>query len=631
MKMPKAIKVDDIVYAKWPGSTKYFKAIVTAIEEDGQYDVKFESDDSNETVSRKQLMTQDEVVKSKSPSRRRSRSRSASPGRRRSRSRSPSRIKTSSPAKPSRSPVARQPRSPARSRRTIKSSKSPEKSPPKKVESPKLQRVRSEKSVISNDEIKTKVEEINSQEITTSTVRTATTLNNKQDEPVFSQTTLARRTTRSVTRALEQESVKPEKVAAVCSSTSTCNVVCFLKSIPALVFTLIALVLPPFFLYGLFLSCKSKKTCTLIAMPVIPDCSKFFSWKATSIVFGWYIFQMVLSALPLGRVVTGPVLIDGKARNYCLNGFSQLTISMATLAGLIYYGKLPAKYLTVNYLSLITAASLFAFLMSFVVYLASRNASSKEPSGGVINDFMKGRVVDARIGNFDLKMFAFKAGFVSWIALSLVFAVKSLQIDWKKNISLVGMLCAQGMYVMDKLCSEEQQLHTSSLKSAKVGFFWLVTSLATIPFFCSLQARYLSIHPTTLPNMHYIVPFLIIVSGFFILTQSRQQKFFFRKNKYDAVAKGWKYIVTRNGKGILCDGLWAQLTHPNYFGDILQAVGWALLCGTRHFLPWTNLCMRLPMILCQANEDDKACQKKYGAAWSEYREKVKYRVIRYVY
>ena len=53
--MPKAIKVDDIVYAKWPGSTKYFKAIVTAIE-DGQYDVKFESDDSNETVSRKHLM-----------------------------------------------------------------------------------------------------------------------------------------------------------------------------------------------------------------------------------------------------------------------------------------------------------------------------------------------------------------------------------------------------------------------------------------------------------------------------------------------------------------------------------------------------------------------------------------------
>ena len=56
-----------------------------------------------------------------------------------------------------------------------------------------------------------------------------------------------------------------------------------------------------------------------------------------------------------------------------------------------------------------------------------------------------------------------------------------------------------------------------------------------------------------------------------------------------------------------------------------------IFLGTRHFLPWTNLCMRLPMILCQANEDDKACQKKYGAAWSEYREKVKYKVIRYVY
>ena len=54
--MPKTIKVDDIVYAKWPGSTQYYKAIIIAAES-GEYDVKFESDDSIETsVPRKNLM-----------------------------------------------------------------------------------------------------------------------------------------------------------------------------------------------------------------------------------------------------------------------------------------------------------------------------------------------------------------------------------------------------------------------------------------------------------------------------------------------------------------------------------------------------------------------------------------------
>ena len=35
---------------------------------------------------------------------------------------------------------------------------------------------------------------------------------------------------------------------------------------------------------------------------------------------------------------------------------------------------------------------------------------------GIINDFMKGRVVSARIGNFDLKMYAFKAGLITWVS-----------------------------------------------------------------------------------------------------------------------------------------------------------------------------------------------------------------------
>ena len=60
-----------------------------------------------------------------------------------------------------------------------------------------------------------------------------------------------------------------------------------------------------------------------------------------------------------------------------------------------------------------------------------------------------------------------------------------------------------------KLYFQEQQLHTASLKKTKIGYFSLITSLTTIPFFCSLQARYLSIHQTTLPSIYYIIPFLI--------------------------------------------------------------------------------------------------------------------------
>ena len=66
---------------------------------------------------------------------------------------------------------------------------------------------------------------------------------------------------------------------------------------------------------------------------------------------------------------------------YLFIGLAQFAISMATIGGLVYYGKFPYKYLTVNYLSLMTATTIFAFIVSIVVYALSRKASSKEPSG----------------------------------------------------------------------------------------------------------------------------------------------------------------------------------------------------------------------------------------------------------
>ena len=57
MPAAKKYKIDDIVYAKWPGSSQYYKAIIVEAAEDAlHFDVKFESDDSLETVPKKHLM-----------------------------------------------------------------------------------------------------------------------------------------------------------------------------------------------------------------------------------------------------------------------------------------------------------------------------------------------------------------------------------------------------------------------------------------------------------------------------------------------------------------------------------------------------------------------------------------------
>ena len=51
----KKFDIDDIVYAKWPGSTQYYKAVILDIDS-GRYQVKFDSDDTIDVVQRKHLM-----------------------------------------------------------------------------------------------------------------------------------------------------------------------------------------------------------------------------------------------------------------------------------------------------------------------------------------------------------------------------------------------------------------------------------------------------------------------------------------------------------------------------------------------------------------------------------------------
>ena len=54
--MPLKFNVDDVVYARWPGSTRYYKATVLSYN-DGKYEVKFDDDeDSTADVLTKHIM-----------------------------------------------------------------------------------------------------------------------------------------------------------------------------------------------------------------------------------------------------------------------------------------------------------------------------------------------------------------------------------------------------------------------------------------------------------------------------------------------------------------------------------------------------------------------------------------------
>lgn len=631
--MPRKFDIDDAVYAKWPGSAQYFKAKVIAYN-DGKYEVKFDDDgdkDNTEEVYAKHMMSLAVAEEAQKNTPVRKRSRSTSRGRR-SRSRSPSRRKTVSPSKETKSPT-RRPRSPGRPRKKLTSSdkeKDDSQTISKKLDLD-VQRVESEKSIsIKDDEKSINIEEINTSELITTSTDTSSSQKTS---------TVTRRTTRSVTRAaLQEQYQKPkEEQTELCSSSTSCSLSklkCCFKAISSLFGAILAIIMPIAIVYGMYLSCKAKKSCTFLVWPAIPPCEKFFNWKSTGYVFGWFLFQLALTALPIGKKITGPVLPNGKRQELYLNGLVQFLVSMAVVGGLTHYGKFPYKYITVNYLSLVTASAIFGLILSVVVYIISRNADSKEPSGGMVVDFVNGRVTSPMLSSHvDLKIYAFKAGTVSWVLINFCYLFREMNsgrniIKTNPSLALVELILI--WYGVDLLLFEESLLYTATFSKEKFGCQSCLMLLTSFPFFCCQQARYLVLFPVNYPRHMYIIPILFCGVGYYIYRSSLSLKLLFRKDIEKANQLGIKSIPTKDGRGLLIDGFWGVLRHPNYTGDLMIILGCSMLCGFSHLLPWIWVISLVFVLIAMAGIDDERCSKKYGPSWQEYRERVKYKFIPYV-
>jgi delta14-sterol reductase len=80
------------------------------------------------------------------------------------------------------------------------------------------------------------------------------------------------------------------------------------------------------------------------------------------------------------------------------------------------------------------------------------------------------------------------------------------------------------------------------------------------------------------------------------------------------------------------NGFWGLSRHVNYLGEILMATGIVLSVGYP-LLPWPWLYPLYYVLLLFPRQlsDDKRCAAKYGPLWDEYRKKVRYRIIPYLY
>ncbi|XP_019108775.1 delta(14)-sterol reductase LBR isoform X2 [Larimichthys crocea] len=602
----------EMVMGRWPGSSLYYEVKVLGYETKSQLYTVIYKDGT-------ELELREQDIKMRS----RSRSRSRSPGRRHSRSRSPAR---STRRSSSRTAAA------VASAAITESAPSSRRDPKLRDAEVRLTSLSTENN--SNNKHEKKAEKQKEENDTANRVNESESKVEAEPEKNQSRYNLRRRKddgdAKTAEAKAEQLDEKDAKLAAA-PAPSLSTPLDFGGKIGAYFWLLF---LPAWVLF-VILQGNLEDPSLANFPPPLPPLEAFWDAQALGLVILWILFQVLLYVLPVGKLSEGMALRSGERLKYRTNGFFAIVVSSLAVAAVVYYG-VDLTYIHSNFLQLASASFLISVLLSVYLYVRSRYAAPAQlalggNSGNVVYDFFKGRELNPRIKDFDLKFFCeMRPGLIGWCLINFAMALAEMKqqgLD-APSYSMILVNLFQLLYVVDGLWNEEAIL---DLMHDGFGFMLAFGDLVWVPFTYTLQAYYLVSHPNplSLPAVAAIVT--LKLGGFYIFRKSNSEKNAFRRNPSDPKLSHLKTIPTATGKSLLVSGWWGVVRHPNYLGDLIMALAWSIPCGFSHLLPWYYMVYFIILLVHRDSRDMSECRRKYGSAWDEYCRTVRYRIIPRVY
>lgn len=391
----------------------------------------------------------------------------------------------------------------------------------------------------------------------------------------------------------------------------------------------------PAVVFGLFVLC-SPTDCSLRLNPALPSLRDFWHPHAYTLFLVWFLFHALLYLSPLGKTVEGTKIRDGTRLKYKINGMHAFVISHVLFAAGYFYFKVPVTFVYDHFLALATAAFVFSFALAVYLYVRSFRSDALLALGGnsgnLIYDWFIGRELNPRIGIFDWKVFCeMRPGLIGWVLINYCMAAKQYELHGYVTPSMVLVCVFQTWYILDALWFEEAILTTMDIVHDGFGFMLAFGDLAWVPFVYCLQARFLVDHPTELPIWGAVAIFCLNTLGFIIFRGANSQKDTFRRDPNHPSVRHLKTLPTDRGTKLIISGFWGICRHPNYVGDLLMALSWSLPCGFSTPLPFFYVSYFAVLLIHRQLRDEHHCKHKYGKDWDKFCEKVRWRLVPYLY
>ncbi|KAG0700699.1 Lamin-B receptor [Chionoecetes opilio] len=555
-----SFKVQEEVMARWPGSSLWFKGTVVDFN-DIEYQVMFEDEAKSEYVIKHRDV--------KSMFDFRPRPRSVSRGRSRSRGRS---SKGRSPAR----------KSPAR--------KSPGRPPKKKKEMELLlQKERERERLITTT---TTVEEVTVVKRGSQEAEALVWVKNDSPMPTarprLSRADLHTPRTSTPTRQSPRFTITDKPAPGLGSR--LCGLPCKLGSLLkgvlcALIPSLATLLTLPAMAIMLAMPVVlnemcTKNKCTVMELPSIPRSVRYYyDPLAVAIVAGFMVVQTLLCLVPLGRKVQ-PI---SRASVRC-NGFVAVVATLAVVPVCLY---MDYNILVVysKYRHLMATSLVFGLVLALVGYILGHYAprGTRNPagnSGSFLADYFMGKEIAPVVLSLDLKFVLFRISCLSQIIINVLIVVRDLQShpgQYSPTLLLAAIM--QIFYAANWIWFEDAYFTTYEYQRQGFGLFLILGDLA-LPFILPIFTRFVLNHVRTELEWYWLTAIALLnLTGYTICRGANNQKHAFRSNPSNPALARLESLPTAAGTRLLVSGWWGLVRHPNYLGDILIFVSWALVCA----------------------------------------------------
>ncbi len=343
-------------------------------------------------------------------------------------------------------------------------------------------------------------------------------------------------------------------------------------------------------------------------------------------------FGAFLAALFLGsRFLPGPVREgapqpDGSRQRYRLNGLILFALLLAFVAAGTGLGVVSLVWLCRRFWSLFVVANVFAVVLTLLLCARGRRAGSD--GRGVLRDLFLGTELNPTWQGVDLKMFSYRP---SLMGLGL-FALSFAAVQHVRHGSLTGRMILYEVFVLAYLANyfqfEYGMLYTWDVIAERFGGMLIWGDYVLVPFFYSIAGWFLIDKEEPLGPAPAAGLVVLYLAGFCLFRGANQQKHCF---KTDPAGRIWGRPAEALGGKLLVSGFWGIGRKLNYTGELCLYCAWTLLCGFDSWLPYL-LPLGLALLLGhRAWRDERRCQAMYGALWTAYCARARFRMIPFLY